>query len=75
MLKRHEERAADFRVFAIAARDKSRLSALPRVRELHERAAVRWEALAELEDLFVGRRRPGQACPPAHVPELAAAGS
>ena len=55
MLKRHEERAADFRLLASGARDRSELATLPRVREVHARAAAQWDALAELEDLMVRR--------------------
>jgi hypothetical protein len=55
VLKKHDQRAVDFRRLAVGARDKSRLTALPRVREMHEQAAARWDALAELEELFVRR--------------------
>ena len=55
MLKKHQERAVDFRLLASGARDKSQLSALPRVQEMHAQAAARWDALAELEELFASR--------------------
>ena len=74
MLKRHEERAVDFHLLAVAARKTSRQSALPRVRELHEQAAARWEVLARLEKQFARRRLARLALAPARLTGLPNAG-
>ena len=52
-MKRHQERADEFRAMAARAREAGVGSLLANVREAHERAATRWDALAKLNDIFV----------------------
>ena len=52
-MTRHEDRAIEFRAMASRAREAGGDASLANVREAHERAAKRWDALAELNDGFV----------------------
>lgn len=53
MLTRRPDLAVQYRLFALGARERSQGSLLPRVQETHARAAARWDALADIEDLIV----------------------
>lgn len=53
MLSHHELKAEQYRAQAALAREKALATSLPRVRETEERAAARWETLAEAEDLYI----------------------
>lgn len=53
MLTSHEQRALDYRALAAGARGSSAASSLAQMKQRHDAAAARWEALAEFEDLYV----------------------
>lgn len=53
MLTRHQQKAVEFRAYAVQARAKAAGAVLPQVQETQLRVAEKWEALAEFEDMYV----------------------
>jgi hypothetical protein len=51
----HEHAAARYRALAAEATQRGRASSLANVHAAHARAADRWEALAQLEDLYLAK--------------------
>jgi hypothetical protein len=52
-VNRHQEAADRYRALAAQARSQGQASALGNVGQAHDRAAARWEALAELEEMYL----------------------